>query len=264
MDATSQFRSQKGIAWVCHPHSWPDSVAAGLSTRRGGVSQGARESLNLGSRTGDDPRRIAENLRRLSLAVAAHLESAARIELQHGAEVRRATGPGSAGPGDVLVTRQSGLALALTVADCFPLFLVSENRGVALAHCGWRGILAGVVTAAVKDLVTLAGTEPRKLIAWIGPGIRSCCFTLPATLAARFPASSAEAPRDADTAARGAGIHVDLAGTIAAQLSAAGLPSAGINTSDLCTSCRANLFYSHRRDDGRTGRMLAWIVAGIA
>lgn len=257
----------------------------GLSARAGGVSPVPWDSLDLGLRTGDDPARVAENLALLARATGVDLPRAARISLEHGARVRLATGSGMAGAGDALVTTLPGLPLALTVADCFPLFLAAPGA-VALAHCGWRGIAAGVAPATLAALCRAAGCDPSAARAWIGPGIGPCCYSLPEATACVFPEIARGAREESDAAGGGdsratagpaegaqaslggdpcrpspTALAVDLAAWLRAQLAAAGIPAERIATSGLCTSCRAEWFYSHRRDRGKTGRMLAWIEA---
>lgn len=236
------------------PSGTGGAVRGGLSARSGGVSPHPWDSLNLGRRTGDRPDRIAENLERLARATGVDLTRAARIPLEHGARVRRVSAPGWADPGDALVTTVPGLPLAVTVADCFPVFLALPGA-VAVAHCGWRGVAAAAAPAALASLCEAAGHPAAEALAWIGPGIGPCCYDLSAESARELPADAlVHSPRAVD--ARRA---VDLAAGLRAQLIDAGLSRASIATSGLCTACHPQHFFSHRRDRGRTGRMIAWI-----
>jgi YfiH family protein len=183
------------------------------------------------------------------------LHRAARARLVHGGQVRAASAPGSAGEADALITARPGLPLALTVADCLPLLLAAADRAVGLVHCGWRSILSGIVPRAATALMDLAGSSPRDLRSWIGPGIGPCCFRVAPEIAARFAPEVVTSKGDAE-----GGVFVDLAGQIRAQLLASGVRPERIRSSSLCSACHAELFFSHRRDLGRTGRMLAWIV----
>ena len=264
------------IGWLSAPAGWTPRVLAGISTRRGGVSQDWLAQANYSLRVADDPLRVAENLRRLAVASGVPLERAAGLRLEHGARVHVVGGSLEERaraiarlPGDGLVTAVAGLPLTLTVADCLPLFASAEGRAVVLAHCGWRGIAAGIVRAAVEALARVSGIVPGCIDAWIGPGIGPCCYTLgsaDADLLSRREAPPAPAralPPQARLAALPGGqesIRVDLPGCVEADLIACGVVRRNIHRSAHCTACREDLFYSHRRDEGRTGRMLAWIM----
>ncbi len=249
--------SRNGISWVPLPGDWPPALSGGLSARRGGVSRGNLNSLNFGSRVGDSPELIDENLRRLSLAVGVNLLEAARVHLQHGRSVLEVDSPGLAGSADAMVTREPDLPLAATVADCLPLLLAADGRAVGIAHCGWRGILSGVAPAVVKALVRLSGRPAAGLRAWIGPGIGPCCFNVSAEVALRFPPEVRIGWRGWQRESR-----VDLPRLLRHQLEQAGLGPGRIQEAGLCSACRRDLFYSHRRDRASTGRMLAWIMRG--
>ncbi|MBP7669538.1 MAG: laccase domain-containing protein [Candidatus Eisenbacteria bacterium] len=240
------------------PADWTIGAAAGITTRRGGVSQGHLAEANYSLRVGDDPERVAENWRRIQAATGLPLVAAAGLALEHGVRVHEVDAPGGRLPGDGLVTTKRNLALALTVADCLPLALSAPQRGVALVHCGWRGIAAGIAERAVAALSRAAASPRDSLDAWIGPGIGPCCFTLSSDEAGAFPSARLEHSSRSSSASRS--VSVDLAGSLRDALSAAGLSHEKIRITRLCTSCEPERFYSHRRDKGETGRMLAWVV----
>jgi polyphenol oxidase len=219
---------------------------AAFSTRAGGVSEGPYASLNVGLLTGDDPERVVEN--RLLLAAAVGLDPAA-IALGHqvhGTAIERwgaAPDPVRHGFGrtgtelpdvDGHTTARHGLGLLVQVADCLPVALASERR-VAMIHCGWRGLAAGIVAHAL----TLFESPPA---AAVGPGIGPCCYEVGAEVLAAFD--------DVDGAADGR--MLDLRRIAEARLREGGVES--VEHVDLCTSCRDDLFFSHRRDGGVTGR----------
>jgi hypothetical protein len=244
------------VYWVPLPAGWSAGVTGGVSCRRGGVSPAPQDSLNVGTRVGDDPAHVATNVERLAQATGVPLPRAARLPLRHGAVAHVVERGGLGASGDALVTRVPGLPLALTVADCYPVFFAGSAQGVALAHAGWRGAHAGIASAALRALAAIAGLTPGALDAWVGPGIGPCCYDLPDEDAQRFP-SRYRAPSRRGLAGRQS---IDLAGFLEAELLAAGIAPERLTVSRLCTACRPDLFYSHRRDGGRTGRMLAWIM----
>jgi len=250
------FRHVGEVCWVPLPGGWPDGVSGGLSCRRGGVSPAPQDSLNVGTRVGDDPAHVAENLARLARATGAPLSRAARLPLRHGAEVHVVAQGGLGAPGDALVTCVPGLPLALTMADCYPVFFAGDRPGVALAHAGWRGARAGVASTTLRALAAALDCGPSALRAWVGPGIGPCCYDLPEEDAHRFPPRF-RSPASRDPDGRQA---IDLPSFLEAELLTAGLPPERLSVARLCTACRSDLFYSHRRDGGRTGRMLAWIM----
>ncbi len=118
----------------------PLPVPHGFTTRLGGVSEGPFASLNLSAATGDDPKRVEENQRRV-LAAFGH-PPVAGLKQVHGTEIRLVEGPG-VWEGDGLLTRTPGLLLRVGVADCYPLLLYHPEGAVAALHAGWRGVVGG-------------------------------------------------------------------------------------------------------------------------
>lgn len=160
---------------------------------------------------------------------------------------------GCSGEGDALVTHRQGLALAVATADCVPV-IVGARNALAVIHAGWRGIAAGVVSAAVARL----GDDAAALRAWIGPAIGPCCYEVDWEVASRVGAA-AEAPRVVRrNAGAGRKPHLDLPAAVAAQLAQSGVRN--VEVVRQCTRCAANL-WSHRRDGTGLGRNLtfAWL-----
>ena len=225
---------------------------ASFSTRLGGVSEGPYESLNLGVKTGDSEENVAENRRRLCAQLGLDQERVARLWQVHGAELRvweEPPGPPgwaelgrSLDHADGHLTTVPGLALSVIVADCLPVALVAPGRA-AMLHCGWRPLAAGIVEKALA-----AFDEPPA--AAIGPGIGRCCYEVGQEVLDEFA--------DLDGVADGR--MLDLRAVARAKLAAGGVEQ--IEDVDLCTSCRDDLFFSHRRDRGTTGRQggLAWLT----
>lgn len=222
-----------------------------FSTRNGGVSIGAYRSLNLGILTEDEPGRVTENRRRLASAARVDGERVVMGWQVHGSELREWDGPAPenayAEPGgkelprvDGHLTEQPGLGLLVLVADCYPVAL-SDGRRAAMLHCGWRPLAGGILEKAV------AGFETAPAAA-VGPGIGGCCYEVGAEVLDQF----ADLPHAAD------GRMLDLRRVIEARLEAAGV--AQVQHLDRCTSCHPDLYFSHRRDDGVTGRQAGLCV----
>ncbi len=217
---------------------------AAFTTRRGGVSEGPYKSLNLGILTDDDPERVIENRRRAAAAAGLTPERIAMGWQVHGTELREWGGPpedpGYQRPGATLdrvdghLTSLAGLGLLVLAADCLPVALASPAQ-VAMLHCGWRGLAAGIVQRAAERFA-----DPPA--AAIGPGIGGCCYEVGPEVLAAFA--------DLDGVADGR--MLDLRAVAHAKLRQAGVER--VEDVDLCTSCRPDLFFSHRRDHGITGR----------
>jgi polyphenol oxidase len=225
----------------------PGSCVVAFTTRVGGVSTGAFQSLNLGALTDDDPLNVVENRRRACAAVHADPDTATMAWQHHGAEVRRAEPRGLVKPGtqfdrcDGLWSDEPGQGMMLLTADCLPLALARANGaapGLAILHVGWRGLLAGVVERGAEAL----GSGGLK--AAIGPGIGPCCYEVGEDVATPFRAAFGDAIVQEN--------RLDLWSAAEQALRAAGC--AEVERTDLCTYCHPDRFFSHRRDHGRTGR----------
>jgi polyphenol oxidase len=224
-----------------------------FSTRRGGVSSGPFASLNLGRKTADDGANVDANRERLAAAVGLPRERFLYGIQVHGATVRRATEPpGPARPAaheDGQATALDEAAALVFVADCLPVMLVAD-RAVAALHGGWRGLAGGIVAEGVAALRELGAAGP--VTAAIGPGARGCCYEVSEDVHAAF----AGVP-----GARAGERNLDLPAIARHRLAEAGVGT--IHDTGLCTMCAGDeLFFSHRRDGGVTGRQagVAWLA----
>jgi purine-nucleoside/S-methyl-5'-thioadenosine phosphorylase / adenosine deaminase len=215
-----------------------------FSTRQGGVSEGPYASLNLGILTEDDQSRVSENRRRLAEGLQLDPKRIAMGWQVHGTDLKEWKAPpargGYAHAGadldkvDAHATGERCVALLVLAADCLPVALASKDR-VAMLHCGWRGLAAGIIERALE-------TFPEPPAAALGPSIDQCCYEVGAEVLEAF----AGIPQAAD------GRMLSLRTIARAKLEAAGVTE--IKSVGLCTSCREDLFFSHRRDNGVTGR----------
>ena len=160
--------------------------------------------------------------------------------------------------GDALVTNHPGTLVSVRTADCVPVLLVDEQAGVVAAiHAGWRGAVAGIVPETIAICVTQFQSHPASLKAAVGPSIGPCCYEVDAPvidpLRARYP----DWPGVLEQTSVGKG-RLDLKRLIRHQLLEAGLAPACIDTVELCTHCRADLFYSYRRE----GQVIGTMVSG--
>lgn len=172
----------------------------------------------------------------------------------HGSSVLEA-GVGSSGEGDALISRQSDLAVSVVTADCVPVLLGGASV-VAAIHAGWRGIEAGIVGETLSRI----DLDRSRLIAWIGPSIRACCYEVEAEVAARIEAVS---PRPVALPGPRGRPHLDLVGAVQAQLLQAGLSE--IRVVSACTRCESDRLASYRREGKGGGRniSLAWLRSEV-
>jgi YfiH family protein len=238
-------------------------VRHAFSTRLGGTSPAPFDSMNLGNPNGcslqDTYDRIWENYRLLQTAVGLSGEPPCRVHQVHGDEVVR-TMRGERfdnnAKADAIVSDDSSRVISVRVADCVPVLLAGkEGRTVAAVHAGWRGVVAGVVPAALQEM----HVNPSECVAAIGPCISAENFEVGEEVLAEFSRAFGDrAPISRRKNGKG---HVDLREAIRLQLLDAGLLLQQIDTTDRCTYRDADEFFSHRRENGTTGRMAA-IIAG--
>ena len=234
-------------------------VTHGIGGRTGGVSEGRFAALNLGPRSGDDRARVDENRRRFLRAIGAKGLRVIAPRQVHSAVVsvhRQGDGipPDGVFDGDGLVTDDPSAALLIIAADCAALLLHDPVRGVVAAiHAGWRGTAGNIAAVGVRQMVEAFACDPVDIRAGIGPAIGRCCYEVGADVAeAVAEASPAGAavfePRPGGKA------HLDIVAANVAQLTGTGLRPENIAVAGLCTACRSDLFFSHRREGEPTGR----------
>lgn len=236
----------------------------GFSTRKGGVSRAPFATLNLAASAGDDPEHVAENQRRFAAAVGYDPERLCTLSQVHGRhvhELRVEDQPERvrAQQGDALVA-PAGVPVGIRSADCVPVILVEpQSRQVAVAHAGWRGVLAGVAPAALERLRTRTGAPPAQLRAAIFPHIRRCCFEVDDALAEQLAAAGLGAQQSVFQVDAGKP-YVALDVIVRAQLRAAGMSPENIEDVPGCTCCDPERFFSYRRDGAKSGRHLTVVV----
>ena len=238
--APSAVDTARGGAVYVAPDGVPEGAGIYFFTRLGGVSEPPYDSLNVSKKVGDPPEAVDKNLALIREAL--DLRPAAWVRQVAGDTVVRVSEPGLACEADALVTAEPDLCLSVAVADCVPVALVSELE-VGMVHSGWRGTLAGVSRKATQRL---AGSCVR---AYIGPSIRRCCYEVSEELAARFEMEFGDEVVS--------GRKLSLQDAIRLDLEKCGVE---VNDLGLCSGCRPDLFYSHRKQGPLTGRNLASVV----
>lgn len=238
---TASGPNQAGGAVYIAPDPEPEDARIWFFTRLGGVSGPPYESLNVSVTVGDDREAVTENISRIRGAMGGR--STAWVKQVAGDGIARVGEAGFAGEADALVTDQRGVSLVVAVADCVPVALVAEGE-VGMVHSGWRGTLSGISGKAAR------GMRSGGVRAYIGPCIRGCCYEVSEELASEFAGAFGDAVVD--------GRYLSLPATIRRDLEEAGVDE--VYDLGLCTGCRPDLFYSHRKQGPHTGRNLAAVA----
>ena len=262
----------------------------GFSTRQGGYSRVyGGHALNLGF-TKADARRAVERNRTAFLtnlgASGRHTRSLVTMRQVHSDIIHRITDPPQAPlVGDGMVTNTPGIVLAIQTADCLPVILVDQKkRAVGVFHAGWRGTVKRIVQKGVGTMQLHFNSRPGDLEAAIGPGVHNCCYTVGEEVRDQFTSQFAYGEnlfherKESDPVrekypmlfltARAPGhstlpvnIFLDLVEANRRQLLDAGVSARRIKTIPFCSACHTDLLFSHRAEQGNTGRLMG--VAAI-
>jgi YfiH family protein len=269
------------LAWLVHA----------FSTRHGGVSRVyGGDALNLGF-TQHDSHVAVERNRALflkELGVAGRRKTWPLVTLRqiHSDLIHRVdTASDHPLSGDGLITSTPGLLIAVQAADCLPVILVDKrNRAVGVFHAGWRGTVKRIVEKGAGEMHRHFGSNPRNLVAAIGPSVQGCCYQVGEEVRLKFQSQfgyakelfrevkesdpvrekypllflTARAPGHSELPVR---LFLDLVEANRRQLLEVGVPAKNIEASAPCTACHTDLLFSHRAEKGVTGRLLA--VAGV-
>lgn len=223
--------------------------------RNGGTSPAPWNSLNFGGNTGDNPERIRQNKVILCNKLGISPRMLATAGQVHGTTIALARTPRHYEECDALITDKAGIFLSIQTADCFPLVIHDpKSMSVGVAHAGWQGSAGNIAAATVRALGKHFGAEAHSCIAWIGAGISGAAYEVSSEVAVKFPQECSSPTPDGR-------FMLDLATVNRLQLSDAGVLNQNIETSPYCTLRDKAQFFSHRRDNGKTGRMLT--IAGI-
>ena len=234
-----------------------------IFSRQGGTSPAPFDSLNLSVSVPDEKEHVYANRRRAYGIYGRDTDTVVHAHLVHGNEVARVT---QANNGtwlprvDGIITNEPGCALTMNYADCTPIFLYDpDNHAIGLGHAGWQGTVQDLPGSMVRAMVREFGSKPSHLIAGIGPCIGSCCYEVGEQVITAVHKTFS----DADDLfvepvggkrpfSNGNGPHFNMPEANRRNLAQVGV--AQIELSGLCTACRTDLFFSHRAEQGKTGR----------
>ena len=234
--APAAIHTAAGGAVYVSPHPEPERAAVYFLTRLGGVSQPPYDELNVSIKVGDEPETVGENIGIIRRAMGER--PSAWVRQVAGDSIVEVSEGGFAGEADALLTSEPDLCLNVAVADCVPVALVGDDE-VAMAHSGWRGTLSGISGKTARRMTG-------RVRAYIGPCIRPCCYEVSQELAEDFAQEFGPGVVS--------GRQLSLPDAIREDLGRAGAEVVDLG---LCTGCRPDLFFSHRKQKPVTGRSLA-------
>ncbi|MHA7750113.1 MULTISPECIES: peptidoglycan editing factor PgeF [Paenibacillus] len=253
-----------------------EGLTAGFTSRHGGVSEAPYSTLNCGLHVLDNPEHVIRNRERLAEAIGQPFDAFTYAEQVHGNEVTvvslqekgigRTSRESAIQAKDGFITKEKGIVLCAQFADCVPLFFYDPvQHVVGLSHAGWKGTVLNISMATISLMTHTFGSQPKDIRAAIGPSIGVCCYEVDETVATRVYAVLEEINATPDerltviTGKDNGKYMLNLQELNRKLLVQAGILSSHIEVTQLCTSCRSDDFFSHRKEGGSTGRMVAWI-----
>ena len=260
-----KFINDSGIEYFL----WKGIEDAGLtvvfSTRESGVSTGEYRSLNLGFMVGDNEQSVRANRLRFFTAVGVKTKDVVTATQVHGTDILNAGGfkdsPGKLNPdgsvnigtGDAILCQKPGVFAMMFYADCLPIILINPGKkGAMLLHAGRSGTYNGITSTALSAFLKRTGAEPDEVIIILGPRINECCYAVSRDIFESFHSKFGDIDGLCDV--DGAIFSLDIGKINKSLLISMGITKNNIYDLDLCTSCHGELFFSHRRTGGTTGR----------
>ncbi|CAM3574762.1 peptidoglycan editing factor PgeF [Marinicrinis lubricantis] len=249
-------------------------ITAGFSSRKGGESELISGGLNVAMHVGDNPEYVIANRRRIAEALQLPFSSWTCAGQVHGCEVAVVTvgetgrgsmsGADSIGMTDALITNERGVWLTSFYADCVPLYFFDPVKGtVGLAHAGWKGTGLKIAEKTVLAMTENYGSKPEHILAAIGPSIGGCCYEVDDHViqAMRSALGSEEVLEECIQSLpdKQGKVMLDLKECNRQIMIKAGIVPTHIEITQWCTGCSTDVFFSHRKEHGRTGRMMSWI-----
>ena len=250
------FHQSGGIRYFTFAALDDSLVTHAVFTRRGGLSPKPWDSLNVGGLVGDERERVIQNRIRAFKALRRSPASLYDVWQVHSAKVVCTDSPRPPETphleADAILTNNPSVTLFMRFADCVPILLFDPvQRVVGLVHAGWQGSVKKVVSAAVKSMVSCYGSHPVDLIAGIGPSIGAHHYPVGSEVATRVRQVFG---KDADLLlpSRNGAVQFDLWAANRILLEKVGVEQ--IEIANLCTACHPEDWYSHRGENGKTGR----------
>lgn len=258
-------REKNGLRYYQFESFCEMGIKHGFFTRLGGVSPEPFASLNMATTGGDSAENVIENLTRMFSVFGLDLKTRYDGWQHHGTTVIATDVPRDMDQerplrADGLMTANPQVTLVQRFGDCVPVILHDPVcKVVAVYHSGWPGTVANICAVMIRRLRKLYGTDPKDLIAGIGPSIGPDHFEVKEDVAGQFRKAFGERYQDiCDTSENR--IRIDLWKANKIQLEEQGVRK--IETAEICTVCRKDEWFSHRGDHGKTGRFGVLITMG--
>lgn len=266
-------QEKNGVRYLQFPALIETGVCRHLfSTRMGGVSKGHLGTMNLSYSRGDEKENVDENFRRIADVLDCSMEDFVLSHQTHTTNVKVVTAQDK-GRGivkeleytdiDGLVTNEPGIVLSTFYADCVPLFLVDPvKKAIGLSHSGWRGTVEKMGKVTIQKMTQEYGSDPKDIIAAIGPSICVDCYEVSMDVADAFREAFKEAdnleqiviPKSREKA------QLNLWEANLAVFLEAGVKKENIILPDICTACNKELLFSHRASNGKRGNLGAFLM----
>ncbi|MGD9677897.1 MAG: peptidoglycan editing factor PgeF [Vulcanibacillus sp.] len=247
------------------------NLSVGFSTRDGGISKGNFSSMNLALHVEDKNQVVIANRQILCSVINFSFDAWTCAEQVHCNNIEIIS-EDSRGKGrysqldalpktDGLITNIADILLTSYYADCVPLYFYDPVKSIiGLAHAGWKGTMLKIAQKMVDKFITLYNSNINDIRVVIGPAIGKCCYEVDAMVIEPLRLSMGTLSKDVVTDKGNGKFDLSLKGLNFLILEEAGVISKNIQISSLCTSCNTKLFYSHRKENGKTGRMVSWIA----
>lgn len=254
-------KSLNGISIYQFESFDPKIVGNAFFGRTGGVSPDPWSSLNQGGTVGDERAHVVENRRRAFAAIQRPVESIFDVWQVHSADIMVAQTPRpleeAHQKADAIVTTNPAITLFMRFADCVPIMMYDpRKRVISIIHAGWQGTVKKIVDRTVKFLISEYQVDPKDLVAGIGPAIGPCHYQVGNEVVHAVQAGFPEAHQEL-LINKGGSVYLDLWKTNELQLKQNHVGS--IEVAGICTACHVDTWYSHRAENGKTGRFSAAI-----
>lgn len=247
-----------------------EGLQVGFTTRMGGVSNEQYFSMNCGLHVGDNDQDVVTNRQILSRSLQFPFDQWTCAEQIHSNQVV-IVGEGERGKGaytrsdaiqdtDGLITSKRDVLLTSFYADCVPLFfLAPSNSIIGIAHAGWKGTASNIAFNMLDGFKSHFGVEPSEIKVAIGPSISECCYEVDERVIREISLNIIGDDKSFYREKESGKYLLDLKKANHILLNEAGVLTTNILSSSWCTSCREDMFFSYRKENGKTGRMAAFI-----
>lgn len=241
----------------------------GFSTRLGGVSEGVLSTMNLGFGRNDLPENVVKNHEIIANAIGFNPENIVASKQTHTTNVKIVSKK-DCGKGiyrerdyddvDGMITNEKGIVLATYFADCVPLYMVdTKNKAIGLSHSGWRGTVGKIGKVTLDLMKETYGTNPKDVIACIGPSICRDCYEVSEDVATEFEAAFKGREKDILINKGNGKYQLDLWECNYIIFKECGIYEENIHMPDICTCHNMEMMFSHRATQGRRGNLAAFL-----